>query len=377
MNKFKFYFILLITSITIFSCSKNDNSETVEPLRDYQTQYNADIANIEKYLTSNYITVTNAPGQTKDQDVVISSITNAATQPSIMSYKSNAYAGSTVFPQLWSKIVTLNDVDYTLYYLVLREGKKDAVTGLGGVSPCNVDGVLTSYRGTYLSESTTTTPSTITATQFEEAVLPNDFFSLFTTITGWGETFPQFKTGSYTSNANGTITYKDFGAGVMFLPSGLAYYASGSYSIPAYSPLVFSFKLYDIQRLDQDGDGIPSYLEDKDGDGYIRFYPSTTTEKDEIRYADDTDKDGIPDFYDVDDDGDNYTTKFETQYVNPLDPNATIRYYPFDGALVDNPTTLFVDERQGIPAYSATGTPDYTTPKRLRIHLDKEHHTAK
>ena len=183
MNKFKFYFILLITSITIFSCSKNDNTETVEPLRDYQTQYNADIKTIEDYLKANYITVTNAPGQTKDQDVVISGITDALTQPSIMSYKSNAYAGSTVFPQLWSKTVKLHDIEYTFYYLVLREGKKDAVTGLGGVSPCNVDGVLTSYRGTYLSNTTATTtaPSTVTATQFEEAVLPNDFFSLFTT----------------------------------------------------------------------------------------------------------------------------------------------------------------------------------------------------
>ena len=321
MNKFKFYFILLITSITIFSCSKNEDTATVEPLRDYKTQYDAEIKIIETYLTSNYITVTNAPGQTSDQDVVISKITDAATQPSIMSYKSNAYAGSTVFPQLWSRPVKLHDIEYTFYYLVLREGKQDAITGLGGVSPCNVDGVLTSYKGTYLSETTatTTTPSTISATQFEEAVLPNDFLSLFTTITGWGETFPQFKTGSYTSNPNGTITYKDFGSGVMFLPSGLAYYASGSFAIPAYSPLVFSFKLYDIQRLDQDGDGIPSYLEDINNDGYMRFLPTTDTN----RYVDDTDEDGIPNFYDTDDDGDNYTTKLEIK--NP----ATGLPYPF------------------------------------------------
>jgi hypothetical protein len=365
MNKFKFYFILLITSITIFSCSKNNNDETVEPLRDYAVQYKTDSLTIDSYLRANYITITDAPGQTKDQDVAISPITNAA-QPSIMSY-----LNSTTFPKLLTRKVKLNDVNYTLYYLVLREGKKDAVTGLGGVSPCNVDGVLTSYRGTYLS-STTTTPSTVTATQFEDAILPNDFQNLFLeTITGWGEIFPQFKTGSYTVNSNGTITYTDFGAGVMFLPSGLGYYNTGKGSIPAYAPLVFSFKLYDIQRLDQDGDGIPSYLEDKDGDGYMRFLPAGDTN------PDDTDGDGIPDFYDIDDDGDNYTTKFETKYINPLDPNTTTRYYPFDGVLVDNPATPFVDERQGIPADSAAGTPDYTTPKRLRIHLDKEHHTAK
>jgi hypothetical protein len=51
----------------------------------------------------------------------------------------------------------------------------------------------------------------------------------------------------------------------MFIPSGLGYYAAGSASIPSYSPLVFSFKLFELQRLDQDGDGIPSYLEDLNG----------------------------------------------------------------------------------------------------------------
>jgi hypothetical protein len=382
MNKFKFYFILLITSITIFSCSKNNNDETVEPLRDYAVQYKTDSLTIDSYLRANYITVTDAPGQTKDQDVAISPITNAA-QPSIMSY-----LNSTTFPKLLTRKVKLNDVNYTLYYLVLREGKKDAVTGLGGVSPCNVDGVLTSYRGTYLSNTTatTTTPSTVTATQFEDAVLPNTYFELFTTqvipLRGWSEIFPQFKTGSYSSNSNGTITYADFGAGVMFLPSGLSYYNNGNGSIPAYAPLVFSFKLYDIQRLDQDGDGIPSYLEDASpADGYMRFLPTGDTN------PDDTDGDGIPDFYDIDDDGDNYTTKFETKYINPLDPNTTTRYYPFDGVLVDNPATPFVDERQGIPRKftgplfnpslpeSSTNLPtpqasDYTDPLRTRRHLD-------
>ena len=311
MNKFKFYFILIITSITIFSCSKNEDSITVEPPRDYQTQYDADIKIIEDYLKTNYITVVDNPGETSDQDVIIQKL-DANHTVSIWD--------QTKYP-LKSKIVKLHNIEYTLYYLELRQGQKDAVTGLGGVSPCNVDGVLTSYRGTYLSESTTTTPSTITATQFEDAVLPGDFFSLFTTQTiplqGWSEVFPEFKTGSYVSNPNGTITYNDFGSGVMFLPSGLGYYASGSGAIPAYAPLVFSFKLYEIQRADQDNDGIPSYLEDLNGDGFMRILATG------VENPDDTDKDGIPDFYDVDDDGDNYTTKLEIK--NPL----TGLPYPF------------------------------------------------
>jgi hypothetical protein len=82
--------------------------------------------------------------------------------------------------------------------------------------------------------------------------------SLFSTISGWGEIFPLFKTGDTPiANADGTVTYNNFGAGVMFIPSGLAYYSTGSGSIPTYVPLIFKFKLFAISRLDQDGDGIP------------------------------------------------------------------------------------------------------------------------
>jgi len=368
MNKFKFYFILLITTVTIFSCEKDDdnNNYTPEPLRDYQTQYNAEIIVIEKYLNSNYIDLSDP--NFADKDVIIKKITDPAAQPSLMSY-----LNASTFPTLKSKNVEMDGVTYKLYYLVLREGI--------GEKPCNVDGVFTPYTGSYLYETpaTATASSEISTTEFEKVVNPSIYLSLFTTIAGWGETFPEFKTGTYdfTTSGNGTITYKDFGAGVMFLPSGLAYYNNGSASIPAYSPLIFSFKLYQIQRLDQDGDGIPSYLEDINGDGYVRLSKIINGI---VTYPDDTDKDGIPDFYDIDDDGDNYTTRLETQYIHPDDPNKTKRYYPFNGVSNndpnnpdDNPATPYVDESKGIPAYTPAGL-DYKTPTRIRIHLDKDHH---
>jgi hypothetical protein len=94
---------------------------------------------------------------------------------------------------------------------------------------------------------------------------PQQIISLFSTIAGWSETFPQFKTGSYSTRADGTISYNDFGAGIMFIPS--------DWVIMLPVVLVFRpthlwslvFKLFELQRLDQDGDGIPSYLEDLDG----------------------------------------------------------------------------------------------------------------
>jgi hypothetical protein len=186
---------------------------------------------------------------------------------------------------------------------VLREGV--------GVRPSNVDGVLSAYKGDYLSRQKVAEVETFTATQFEEVRNPQQFLSLFSTITGWGETFPEFKTGGTPkSNADGTVTHNDFGAGVMFLPSGLGYYNSGSASIPAYAPLVFSFKLFAISRLDSDGDGIMNFQEDINGDGYMRVLATGVVN------PDDTDGDGIPNFLDTDDDADGISTKTEITGAN-------------------------------------------------------------
>ncbi len=370
MNKFKFYFILSISIFTLFSCSKNDSTVEYEAPRDYAVQYATDIADIEEYLKTYYITVTNNPGKTDDQNVVITKIPTGGLQPSIMSY-----LNASTYPKLLSRDASMNGITYKLYYLILRPGV--------GESPSNVDGVLTSYRGDYLyrTVATTTTASELTAVKFDEAIYPQTFFTLYTNavipLRGWSEILPQFKIGTDTANADGTITYNDFGAGVMFLPSGYGYYNNGSGSIPAYAPLVFSFKLYNIQRLDTDNDGVPSYQEDLDGDSYMYDYNNL------IKYPtppltnpDDTDKDGFPDFLDVDDDGDNYTTRLEI--TKPAGTNSGLSaYFPYN-PIVDNPLTTAIEtETKGIPEYSAAGTPDYTTPTRKRIHIDKEHHTAK
>lgn len=337
MNKFKYYFLVVVTTLSLFSCSKDNPVQTVAP-REYSVQYTSDLATIEEYLKTTYITVTNHAGFLDDQDVLFTKIPSGGTQPSVWSY-----LNSNSFPKLLSRDVNLHGIIYKVYYLVLREGTGD--------KPTNVDGVLASYKGDYLTQvaATSTTAASLTATQFEESKYPQSFFSLTNTIVGWSEIFPQFKKGTYTANADGTISYANFGAGVMFLPSGLAYFASGSAAIPSYSPLVFSFKLYEIQRLDHDADGIPSYLEDLNGDGYVYDFRNT------ISYpiapttnADDTDGDGIPNFYDVDDDGDNYTTKLEIKNTS------TGLAYPF----------------AGIPDCSG----NTTNPNRVKKHLDKNCH---
>jgi FKBP-type peptidyl-prolyl cis-trans isomerase len=215
------------------------------------------------------------------------------------------------------KIQVLMQQDF--HYLVLNEGIDE--------SPSNVDAVFTAYKGDYLQQVTKDGVTTLTVTEFERSSNPQQFFQLTSVIRGWSEVFPLFKKGTYTSNSDGTVSYKDYGAGVVFIPSGLGYYSTGKGTIPAYAPLVFNVKLYEIQRNDQDGDGIPSYLEDLDGDGYMYSFTNTTLYPTKpTTNPDDTDGDEVPDCFDVDDDGDNYTTKLERSYK---DANGVTKYYEF------------------------------------------------
>jgi FKBP-type peptidyl-prolyl cis-trans isomerase FkpA len=334
MNKIKFYFILLIATIGIVSCSKDKNDDVpVTPPRDYETQYKEDIVAIENYLRTHSITVTNQPGETIDQDVKIDVIPTGGTELSIWSYLNSA-----TFPKLLSRNVSLHGITYKLYYLVIREGIKD-VSGVGGESPSNVDAVFTAYKGTLLDGTVFDSSDNGQAQWNLDGLTAHD--GGFPVITGWSEAFPKFKTGQLTSKDNGTVSYTNFGSGMMFIPSGLGYYNKADTKIPAYSPLVFSVKLYSVKRFDHDGDGIPSYQEDVDPkhDGYMYTFAK------DVENLDDTDKDGIPDFRDFDDDGDDYATRGEIK-------DADGKYYEFDK----------------IPDCSG----NQTNPDRKKRHLDKD-----
>ncbi len=295
-----------MASVSLFSCTKDDPAAPVEPPRDYNVQYNTEIELIETYLKTNYIKVIDNPGGVDDQDVTIKKLEiGDVVNKSIWDQKKY---------QLLVRPVKVHNIEYKLYYLVLRAGI--------GVYPTNTDNILTSYKGEYLSSETILGISSLKTTFFEEVKFPQTMKDLsgldllpqgFDLIKGWKEIFPQFRTGTSTVNGNGTVSHFDFGAGVMFIPSGLAYYNTGSGGIPAYAPLVFSFKLYEIQRLDHDSDGIIDIDEDLDNDRYLPYFRELVKG---TAITDDTDKDGNPDYLDSDDDGDNYTTKLEIR--NPL-----------------------------------------------------------
>lgn len=384
MNKLKYYFVLLLAGVAIVSCNKKDDDEVVvTPLRDYAVQYKADNDSIEKFLKTNYIESVSA-----DFDVKISKIPAGGTQVSI--WDQQTY-------KLESRDVYSDDITYKIYYLTLRQGL--------GESPTNTDRISAAYS-CYLLNGTLADSSY--GNPFTANLFP--YANGNTVIQGWSEIFPKFKTGTSSTAGDGVITYDNYGAGVMFLPSGMAYYSGGSGSIPAYTPIYFTFKLFDLQRMDNEynttttgrsfvGDGVPDYLEDVNGDGYLYDFRNTTKYPNPpAALIDDTDGDGIADFVDFDDDGDGFTTRFELTkptnevgIVNGFNYGISL-YYPWDPK-ADNPVTPNVDETEprGIPrrptgALTNPSDPvesannprkyteeDYKASGRLRIHLDKSY----
>jgi len=374
MNKFKYYFVLLLAGIAIISCSKKDDDDAVvTPLRDYQEQFNADNDSIVKFLKTNYI-----ENVTADFDIKISKIPVGGTQTSI--WDQQTY-------KLLSRDIYSDAITYKVYYLVLREGS--------GQSPTNTDKISTAYS-CYLLDGTLSDSSY--GAPFTANLFP--YANSNTVIQGWSEIFPKFKTGiSSPADEFGVITYKDYGAGVMFLPSGMAYY-TGKGSIPAYTPIYFTFKLFDLQRMDNEynvgsngavfvGDGIPDYLEDINGDGYLYDFRNTTKYPNPPKeLIDDTDGDGIADFVDFDDDGDGFATRYEVTKPAGAPVTGISLYYPWD-PIGDNPATPNIDETEiwGVPRRptgeltdptkpESISNPrkfipeDYTAAGRKRIHLD-------
>lgn len=339
MNKFRFYF-LLIFSVFIFSCNKSDSSSEV-PIRDFAVQYASDIAMIEDFLNTHHLEPNNTSGY-DDQDVTFTKITEGSSDESIMSWLNRD-----AYPKLLVKEVDLDNITYKIYYVKLREDNPQ------GFAPTRVDKAKIAYKGVYLYYDEDNNDA-LTTKQFEYNPYPDNFFVLNAVIRAWTEIIPLFKTGDKIVQEGQPTLYSQFGAGVVFVPSGLGYYNLSQENIPSYSPLIFNFKLYDIVRSDQDGDGVLSIYEDINGNG--------------IFTDDDTDGDGIYDYLDQDDDNDGYYTRTEIKRPTSETGGYTI-YYDYNGAAEDNPNTPY-DERKGIPDCSG----DFTTPTRIRKYLDSSCH---
>ena len=174
---------------------------------------------------------------------------------------------------------------------------------------------------------------------FDSAVTPV-WFNLVSVIEGFREATVDFKISSGLESsppADGTLDYvNDFGDFTVFIPSGLGYFNSpptGS-GIPIYAPLVFNVQLYDLNEADHDRDGIPSYLEDLDGDRLV------------VDVDDDTDSDGFPNYLDSDDDNDGTPTKDEITFLGDLNNDGAINIDQDDA---DREIIFYDDDGDGVP----------------------------
>ncbi|MEZ4854066.1 FKBP-type peptidyl-prolyl cis-trans isomerase [Flavobacterium sp.] len=284
------YLVVVLGIVIWVSCNSDD--ENYDPPRPYDEVYYEDIAEIEAFLKSNYVTYD------ADYNVEFHQVTNGETA---------IWDMGSQLKSMDINIASHGDFTYKLYYLQLNEGM--------GESPSIVDSVYIAYKGSYF----TLADEVYTETVFENRPTPN-WFRLDETITGWGATLQNFKSSDgFTIDSDGVVNFSNFGAGVMFIPSGLAYFSASTSAAPAYTPLIFSFKMYEQFYRDHDLDNVLSKYE---------------ISNDPYNNPLDTDGDGYYDYGDPDDDGDGKLTKNEVTY--DVDNNVIIPFDDCDGDGIPN-----------------------------------------
>ena len=271
--------LAMLLAVSLSSCGSDDNNttESVE-LRDFSEQSITDDALLVDYLSNHFYNYENFP-RADDTEVTISIDTisgdNADKTPMIEQVQ-----------QLSVPITDENGAvtNHTLYYLVAQQGSELEK------KPSIVDSTYVSYRGELL-----------TGTIFDQRNTPI-WFDNIRVVSGFRYGLQNFAPGTFSQDTDGTISFRDYGQGILFMPSGLGYYSSPQGLIPAYAPIVFTVSVYTSNVADHDNDGVFSIDEDPDGDGNP--------------LNDDTDGDGTPNLLDFDDDGDGILTFLELDADN-------------------------------------------------------------
>lgn len=288
MSMNKHWFACLFLAVSLISCNKDDDGPETVPVRDRAEQEIADQEALQEYLEThfyNYEEFEN-PSANFDYNVEIDTI-NAANADKIPLIESDL---------LEEKTITREGIDYKIYILKVREGVS--------MQPKFSDSTFVAYEGELLDQTT-----------FDSSGNPV-WFDLTRTIIGFSHALTEFKGASgFEVQPDNTIKWNnDYGIGAVFIPSGLGYFSNPTATIPAYSPLVFSFNLMGVNEADHDRDGVPSWREDINDDTIVG--------------NDDTDGDGSPNYFDTDDDGDFIPTREE---IADAEGNIVFPYPDTDG----------------------------------------------
>ncbi len=297
--------VLLLSVLCFTSCKKDDDDIVTIPIRDRTEQQAADKDSLLNYLNTHYYNsaVFEVPGNYTYEDIVIEELPVDIDTGEYLDLP-DPDNQTLLIDAIETFTIEYLDVEYEYYTLTLNEG--------GGESPNSSDTINVNYLGQQFDGEA-----------FDSSANSANF-DLLSLIPAWRYVIPRFGTAtSIVENEDGTFSYDNYGLGVMFIPSGLAYFSAAPTGLSQYENLVFKFELYTTEANDHDSDLVFSFIEDLNGNGDVS--------------DDDTDLDGVPNYFDIDDDGDGVITRFE-------DLNN-------DG----DPTNDDTDE-DGIPNYLDSGT---------------------
>ena len=327
--------VLLGILLTLSSCKSDDDDGTTNPggeeiPRDEQQVIDND--SLLGYLESHYYNSDDILNLINPSisDIIITKLEEGEVVPSGHTLLKDAVgeAKETVFAE----------TNYEYYVLNIKQGEGDD-------SPNFTDLVRLNYQGFLLDKDINNVNDS-----FDSTVNPVDF-DLISLVRGWALVIPEFNVADgFIDNGDGTISYNNPGIGIMFLPSGLGYYSIPQGSIPPYSPLIFKFELFQTKINDHDLDGIPSFVEDLDGNLDVA--------------DDDTDEDTFGNFIDPDDDGDGVLTRNELEpkeyVINIGEPDPVFGAKEFEvsrsedentGKITINTVTIVDADNNGIDDY--------------------------
>lgn len=291
--------LVILATISVFtSCKKDDAPEdNFIPARDRAEEAPLSQAIIEEYLDThfyNYEDFANPPANF-DFQIKFDTIAGANANKTPLR------------EQVTSKMVPdriKDGLEYKLYYLNVAQG--------GGDRPNFPDIATITYDGIWINKEEETIAYT---KRFDASIIPVRF-DLTGIVNGLQDALIEFNGATEViTNPDGSLSFENYGIGAVFMPAGLGYYVNppAASAIPTYAQLIFTFQLYEKEEGDQDNDGVPSRIEDRNGN--------------KIEEDDDTDGDTIPNYLDTDDDNDGRPTRDEIE----IDADGNITFPDEDG----------------------------------------------
>lgn len=202
-----------------------------------------------------------------------------------------------------------DNVPHTYYMLIPRQGS--------GPNPTFADSTFVRFEGQLLNGETFDEVTTVAAFDLPLFQMPGP--GAQRAFRGVGEAIQQLRAGTeIIDNPDGSFEVNDSGIGMVIFPSGLGTFNGLRAPIPQFAPLIFKLELLAISTADHDNDGIPSFMEDLDGD---RNVGNDNTDVDIETFG------FIPNYLDADDDGDGVPTREEIS----IDANGNITFTDTNG----------------------------------------------